>query len=157
MMAPSRISPAERLLKYSDRSGNCWIWTGATTRDGYGVLTIGRNTQRRAHRVAYELEHGPIGPGLVVCHRCDTPRCINPAHLFIGTPRDNTRDMLAKGRRNSRTNLAHPATKVTHAQREEIRAARRSGETLSSIGNRYGVSFQVISAICNRSGNYAAA
>lgn len=75
----------------------CWPWTGAVTGKGYGKISLAYR-HRNAHRVAFELWHGPIPDGLLVCHRCDNRPCCNPAHLFVGTAKDNAEDMMAKGR-----------------------------------------------------------
>lgn len=141
-------------LKMNEGQG-CWIWTASHTRDGYGVLGIGRK-QHRAHRAAYETWVGPIPEGALVCHRCDTPNCINPSHLFAGSHKDNTRDMHRKRRDGNRrmVDQSHPATKVTHADRARIRAMRARGHTLKSIAEIYGVTFQTISAIAIGSGSY---
>lgn len=79
-----------------DKSGgldSCWVWTGPKYPRGYGCCGRGY-----AHRVAYERAVGTIPEGQFVCHRCDNRLCCNPAHLFLGTARDNTQDMIAKGR-----------------------------------------------------------
>lgn len=75
----------------------CWEWTGARLVKGYGLVgNVGGTIQ--AHRAAWLLTHFVIPDGMQVLHRCDNPPCINPAHLFLGTPADNMRDMVAKGR-----------------------------------------------------------
>lgn len=83
-----------------DRSGGpgaCWLWTGARSSSGYGTLKVGGRTVL-AHRRAYELARGSIAPGLVVMHACDQRPCCNPAHLSLGSHRDNARDRSRKGR-----------------------------------------------------------
>jgi hypothetical protein len=75
----------------------CLLWLGKVGTDGYGLFKVG-GKRRAAHRVSYEIHKGPIPPGLWVLHRCDTPACVNPEHLFLGTHADNMRDMVAKGR-----------------------------------------------------------
>lgn len=74
----------------------CWLWTG-TSRNGYGRFIWDGNAYT-AHRVAYQILKGPVPPHLMVLHRCDTPACINPDHLFLGTQSDNMRDASRKGR-----------------------------------------------------------
>lgn len=75
----------------------CWVWMGTTTKKGYGKLMINYKTIR-AHRLAYEVFKGPIPENILVCHKCDTPACINPNHLFLGTPNDNIQDIIIKKR-----------------------------------------------------------
>lgn len=96
----SSPSAAERFWEKVQRrsSDECWPWRGHLESRGYGRFFLnGRMTG--AHRVAYQFVRGPIPPRLMVCHRCDNPACCNPDHLWLGTARENTRDMIAKGRR----------------------------------------------------------
>lgn len=93
-------SPAETERRFWERvkvqDNGCWIWQGPVNVAGYGVLGIGRRI-KSSHRMAWTYANGDPGV-LCVLHRCDTPRCCNPAHLFLGTKKDNSQDMLAKGR-----------------------------------------------------------
>lgn len=105
-IATRRRLAAERFWSKTDRTGECWVWTGARRSADqygggtYGVLsqqTDGRRVHSYAHRRAYELTYGPIPPGLFVLHSCDNPPCINPAHLSLGTSAEN---MAEAGKRH---------------------------------------------------------
>lgn len=94
---------AERFWEKVRRVGpsSCWEWTAHCDRRGYGEIGSSGNRGKphlRAHRVSWEIHNGPIPDGLFVLHRCDNRKCVNPHHLFLGTAKDNTQDMLAKGR-----------------------------------------------------------
>lgn len=99
MTSDRDVRRAQRFMRRVLRGGadECWLWAGAKTAGGYGQLR--RDGHRvYAHRYAYELEHGPIGGGFVVMHSCDTPACVNPKHLTVGTHADNVMDKMRKGR-----------------------------------------------------------
>ena len=128
----------ERFDFYVDKSGECWIWTGATFNGRYGAFGVGNRKTVGAHRYAFEREHGPLAAGLFVCHTCDNPRCVRPAHLFAGTPRDNTTDMVNKGRLKVAVGMRHYKAKITP---EEITMIKDLAGTLSQaeIGRRFGI------------------
>ena len=89
----------EAMVSRADGPDQCHLWTGSTTGPGYGQIGGGKKgVVLLAHRVAWELAHGPIPDGMCVLHKCDVRACVNPTHLFLGTKKDNTHDMLRKGR-----------------------------------------------------------
>lgn len=97
---------ADRVLRFSMPEPNtgCWLWLGACDRAGYGHICppggLRTNVRlRRAHCASYFAFVDSIPSDMLVCHKCDTPSCVNPQHLWLGTPRENILDMLAKGRR----------------------------------------------------------
>lgn len=93
---PDRVAMFWDNVHRSDKGTECWEWQGNVTLNGYGEITI--NGIVGAHRIAYSLIKGDIPDGMFVCHTCDNRRCANPEHLFLGTHRDNMRDMWSKGR-----------------------------------------------------------
>lgn len=117
----------------------CWLWRAATTK-GYGVFHPTWRQTVKAHRYSYVLHGGTLAPGQVVCHRCDNPSCVNPAHLWAASQADNLADMTAKGRRAAGGAVASRGTaKLTTEARDAIRAER--GQTSAmALAERYGVS-----------------
>ena len=95
--------------------GPCWLWTAATTIYGYGQFFFNGRLEG-AHRVSWRLHIGEIPDGRCVLHRCDVPRCVNPAHLFLGTKRDNALDSVRKGRWPHAQPLLHCRYLVTSEQ-----------------------------------------
>jgi len=123
----------------------CWLWHGEVNRSGYGQYYESYTPRIRhmAHRHAWKIHFGPIPDGLWVCHHCDTPSCVNPSHLFLGTPADNSADMVRKGRSSWGERKGRGAS-LTNAQAEEILA---STETNTALGRKYGVDHRTISQI----------
>lgn len=145
-----------------DTSGDCWLWTGYLMPNGYGSIRLAGKTHY-GHRLSYTIAHGTIPEGMDVCHRCDNRRCVNPAHLFLGTAQENMDDAVQKGRMASgeRHGLTkHPERRVrgvTHGmaklgenQVREIRARHERGETQAALAEAFGVSFQNIHLIVRR-------
>lgn len=139
---------AELFWSKIDTSGECWTWTAAIDQKGYGCF-MRRGVPTRAHRVAYELTHGPIPPGLLALHRCDNPPCCNPAHLFLGTHADNVRDMDRKGRRrNTPHHGGHNGmARLTASTVRLIRHERAQGATLSLLAKRFNVTMSTVSKV----------
>lgn len=155
---PRKYTPEEALARFwdkVDKSGNCWTWMAAIDGKGYGRINAPGRKMVAAHRFSYELAFGPIPDGLFVCHRCDNRRCVNPDHLFLGTAKDNTADMIAKGRgkRPPLPNVKgerHPGVKLTAVQVMAIREAVATGVQQRILAMQYGVCKATISLIIKR-------
>lgn len=129
----------------------CWLWQGRLDKDGYGWFHYkSRRAAARAHRYAYQLVYGDIPVGMLVLHRCDTPACVRPSHLWVGTAKQNSQDMVAKGRNRDTAGELGPNTRLTDQQVRAIRAAYVPGVTLKMLGTQYGVSISAVSAVVNR-------
>jgi hypothetical protein len=132
-----------------DPATGCWLWSGnidPTT--GYGrkgKYRDGRKAKIGAHRWAYEVAYGRPPENLLVCHTCDNPPCVNPAHLFLGTDLDNKRDAIAKGRHPHHD--THGNAKLTSAIVAQVRAELAAGGSRTAIARRLGVARRTIQDI----------
>lgn len=135
--------------KIAPGSNGCWEWQGYCDPDGYGRFSRGKYWMS-AHRLMWELINGPIPDGLLVCHTCDNRRCVNPSHLWIGTPADNMRDMAAKGRSSSRPGEQQWKATLSDADVIEIRHLYATQDiTQRALAKLYGVHFGTISGVLN--------
>lgn len=141
---PNRCIPLERRLRYTlDETTGCWLWPGEVNNKGYPRMWV-EGRRMSGHRAVYELFKGPLGPGQVVMHECDTPRCINPDHLILGTQLENLADMRAKGRGTAppvHRGESHHKAKLTERQVREMRARYAGGGVSQRVlALEYGVS-----------------
>lgn len=148
----NRLPIAIRLDRRLDKSGGmeaCWPWLGGTNGNGYGVIGAGGDSKITGmlyvHRVAWELEYGPLPDGMHVCHRCDNRPCCNPLHLFPGTPKINAEDRTAKDRGTYGTR--QPGAKLTD---EIVARIRASSNNQYDLAQELGVSQSLISVVRNR-------
>lgn len=128
----------------------CWPWLAGCSPKGYGQFMVrrgGRYQMFRAHRYALAASGAAVPAGAVVMHRCDNPPCCNPAHLKVGTSKDNNHDMLQKGRARHFKGSETKNAKLTEDQVREVRAAPGP---LAAIGRQFGISMSTVSRIRTR-------
>jgi len=124
-----------RFWSFVEKRDGCWPWAAKTDKRGRGQFKMGGKLIL-ANRLAYQLTFGNIPAGLCVCHTCDNPNCCNPEHLFLGTPTDNQRDCILKGRKVQ--------SKLTP---EDVRYIRISTETQAALAVRFHIARSTISEI----------
>lgn len=131
-------------------SDDCWEWGAGCFADGYGAFRVS-GKMLRAPRCSYTQVFGTIPVGLLVCHKCDNPKCVNPNHLFLGTNADNTRDMALKGRRAVFSGESHGHAKLTENDVLVIRAEYSGGGVAQrDLARRYNVRQQAISRVVTK-------
>jgi hypothetical protein len=145
-----QLGIVERFWSKVNKTDGCWIWTGTVLSHGYGQISLGHpstagSKRWRAHRFSWELHHGPIPHGLVVCHRCDNKRCVNPAHLWLDTQKANVHDAIRKGLRN-----AYGRQKLNADDVRVIRDQAARGILHKEIAQAFGVAPHTVTGIVNR-------
>ena len=124
-----------------DKTGDCWVWTGAKYKKGYGMLRVNGKC-KQAHRLVMGEPDG------LVLHHCDNPACVNPDHLYIGTPSDNMRDMYERGRQGNRPKGEnHHENRLNWNKVAETRKMSGEGVKNTIIAEKYGVSDAMIGKI----------
>lgn len=141
---------SRRFFSFVRKTEGCWIWDGRRKKNGYGRFVIGWRRKRRvygAHQISLMLHNGiDLDARIYVCHTCDNRACVNPAHLYLGTPMSNVSDMVRRGRGRGQfkpgQNALFSAEKI-----REIRAKMESGASVRSVASELGVTGQCVRAI----------
>jgi DNA-binding XRE family transcriptional regulator len=155
-----RAASVDRFWANVAKDDGCWLWAGYVQPDGYGQASY-KGRRIRAHRLSWELTHGPIPNDIKVLHTCDNPTCVRPDHLFLGTNADNSRDMVRKGRQASGDRSPsrrhreprprgerHHNSRYTDEQVAEMRALyAEGGWTQRQLAARFGVSQAAIQQV----------
>lgn len=122
----------------------CWLWIAASAPSGYGKIIFRRKVMS-AHRASWLLHIGEIPDGLVVCHKCDTPACVNPRHLFVGTHKDNMHDMLNKGRKVNKEQRGEANARAILSASDVLEIRKQIGiVSVAQIARNYGVAYCTI-------------
>ena len=142
-----KLTPGEKFLVKvrQDPATGCWLWTGYRTADGYGMANL-QGKRGAAHRIAWMLFRGEIPAAMFVCHTCDIPACVNPDHLFLGTPAMNAADARRKGRIRQGERIS--AAKLTTVQVQQVLALLAEDRMyMTEVARQFGVCVSTISGI----------
>jgi len=138
----------KRFLSHVKKTRSCWIWTASKTRKGYANFRVKRKLFR-AHRFSYMIHVGRIPKGKLICHKCDFPECTNPRHLWIGTPNQNSKDMVKK-KRQSMGEKVYCAI-LNKSKIKTIRKRYKKGNiTQAKLAKKYKITESCISEIVNK-------
>lgn len=133
--------------KYEKAESGCWEWTAALAGKGYGQIKIPKTRrQAYAHRLSYQIFKGPIPERTEVCHTCDNPKCVNPAHLFLGSRKDNAQDASQKGRIHI-SPIGHNGVLTVSQVRRIKKALQLNLMTIAEVARAFDVSHTTISRI----------
>ena len=128
-------------------NSGCWLFVGSWDSCGYGTFGVRSYVTEHAHRVVYKLCVGSIPEGMSVLHKCDVRACVNPAHLFLGTQKDNVRDMCAKGRQVALKGESHPLAKMNWKKVKIVRSLFCNGMSVAELARRYGITHRAMHLI----------
>lgn len=146
-MARPREDYVKRFWSFVDKQEGCWEWTGSLFKQGYGQFSYNRKNTK-AHRISYLIHFGELPADLLVCHKCDNRKCVNPQHLFLGTHYDNVQDQISKNRRHDVTGEKNGKSKMTIESVLELVRIVGSGQMSQNEAAKYfGISQGVISGI----------
>jgi len=133
-------TPKERLLsRIEKQDSGCWKWIGTKNKKGYGMMVY-KGRIHASHRVSWQEFYGEIPEGMLICHKCDNPSCVNPDHLFVGSNQDNMDDMKQKGRASKSKDKQKSRRKISREKELEIiERYKTSNVTQKSLANEFGI------------------
>jgi len=143
---------ADRFWEKVDVRGpdDCWEWTASLNPKGYGQISVGRKPIS-AHILSYEMNVDPVPENMLVCHTCDNRKCVNPKHLYVGTPKSNSQDMVDRGRSGRSTiGEKNPAAKLTELDVLKIRSLVAGGLSRLEVATVFGVQIGAVGKIVRR-------
>lgn len=149
-MHARRIPELKRFWRFVKKGGvdECWNWTGGKSKLGYGLFSVhlpNHPDTAKAYRISWEIANqASLLPGSVIMHTCDNPPCVNPAHLKLGTHKENVQDMCAKGRKRISRGESHSCSKMTEAQVTAARHAASNKKTIASISREMNLPYSAL-------------
>lgn len=146
---PDHILNRDEMIEFQINKSvyaECWIWTGAK-KGGYGYIKYKGKTLAM-HRYMFEKYNHEIPKNMNICHKCDNPACVNPKHLWLGTQKDNIRDMFSKKRNNNKNGVNHERTKITEEEAIQIKKHYKKGIKPTTICRLMNLPYSTVYKIC---------